>query len=181
LKTCFCLVFIFLLGITSATAADTIANMWGTVHYGWIDTEAFGIQFQGSEQIRQIEQDWPKSALLITNHAHRFSDNLFAWQVRKSAEGEVLLVIPNDFTKAQSYYPDAQPSETQEQEDISYSECQVTLSRILDSHKIIAEGDLIEIHLSWGQEHLLFSFSIPGLPAPLELPIESAPEVTESP
>ena len=179
MKTCFCLVFISLLIITSTTAADTIANMWGTVHYGWIDTETFGIQFQGSEQTRQIEQDWPKSALLISDYAHRFSDNLFAWQVRKSAEGEVLLVIPNDFTKAQSYYPDAQPSETQK--DISYSEFQLALSRVLDSHKIIAEGDLIEIHLSWGQEHLLFSFTIPGLQAPLELPMESEPEGTESP
>jgi len=161
-------VLAFLFGITIATVGDTITNIWGTVNYGWIDSERFGIQFQGSEQIRQIEQDWPKSALLVTNHAHRLGDNLFAWQVRKSSEGEVLLVVPNDFTKAQSYYPDSQDSETQE--GFAYSEFQVALSRILDTHTIIAEGDMIEIHLSWGAEHRLFSFSVPAPPATLEEP-----------
>lgn len=168
LRTSLYLVFAILLGITLVATGDTITNIWGTVNYGWIDTETFGIQFQGSEQIRKIEQDWPKSALLITDHAHRFSDNLFAWQVRKSAEGEVLLVIPNDFTKTESYYPDAQSNETQD--DVSYSQFQAAFLRILDSHKVIVDGDLIEICLSWGAEHLLFSFTVPPPPATHEVP-----------
>ena len=164
LKKCFYLVLVFLFGISIAAAGDTITNIWGTVDYGWIDAETLGIQFQGSEQIRQIEQDWPKSALLITDHAHRLTDNLFAWQIRKSSEGEVLLVIPNDFTKAESYYPSAQPNETRE--GVFYSEVQVRFSRVFESHKLIAEGDVIEIHLSWGAEHRLFLFTVPARPSP---------------
>jgi len=156
------LLIIVLLSVCLATAGDTIINVWGTLDYGWIDANTFGMRFRGSEQTCQVEQDWPKSILLITNYARRLKENLFAWQVRKSRDGEILQVITNDFARARSYASD--PGTSQIEEDAPYSEFQLLIPKIFDDNKMFADGDQIELRLCWFTQVTLFSFIVPAPP-----------------
>ena len=170
MKKCLYLVLAFLVGITVVTAGDTILNAWGSLSYGWLNADTFGIQYRGSEQVRQIEQDWPDFAFFITADARRLEDNVHAWQIRKSAQGDVLLVIPNDFTAAKSYKIGPPAQEQEGDEKLSVSEFNLPIPKVLDSQKIIAVGDPITIHLSWDSEHFLFAFTIPAPPDTFEAP-----------
>ena len=156
------LLIIAILSMCLATAGDTIINVWGTLDYGWIDANTFGMRFKGSAQTRQIEQDWPKSILLITNYAHREKENLYAWQVRKSRDGETLQVIANDFARRRSYSSDS--SAVQAGSGAPYSEFQSVIPRIFDDTKMFAEGDQIEFRLCWFTEVSIFSFTVPSPP-----------------
>ena len=174
------LLIIAILSVSLATAGDTIINVWGTLDYGWIDANTFGMRFKGSAQTRQIEQDWPKSILLITNYAHRQKENLFAWQVRKSRDGEILQVITNDFARRRSYSSDS--SAPQGGSAAPYSEFQSVIPRIFDDTKMFVEGDQIEFRLCWFTEVSIFSFTVPA--PPFALPAannESKPQGSEPP
>lgn len=175
----FLLVVVFLITGVFGTAGDTIINVWGRLDYGWIDASTFGIRFQGSAQIHQIEQDWPKSALLITDHAHRFNDNLCAWQIRKSEGREILQVIPNDFTKGQAYT--SEPPKQQTEGNGSYSEFQLVIPRVFDSYVLLAGGDPIEIRLCWVAQQPVFFFVVSVPPPAQSGEHSSTPETDETP
>jgi len=175
----FLLVVVLLVTGAFGAAGDTIINVWGRLDYGWIDESTFGIRFQGSAQIHQIEQDWPKSALLITDHAHRFNDNLYAWQIRKSEGREILQVIPNDFTRGQSYT--SEPPKQQTEGNGSYSEFQLVMPRVFDSYVLLAEGDPIEIRLCWVAQQSVFFFVVSAPPPAQSGEHSSTPEPNESP
>jgi len=175
----FLLVVVLLVAGVFGTAGDTIINVWGRLDYGWIDASTFGIRFQGSAQIHQIEQDWPKSALLITDHAHRFNDNLCAWQIRKSEGREILQVIPNDFTRGQSYT--SEPPKQQTEGNSSYSEFQLVIPRVFDSYELLAGGDPIEIRLCWVTQQAAFFFVVSVPPPAQSGEHSSTPEPNESP
>ena len=162
MNRCLCLLMIVLLSVALGAVGDTIINVWGTLDYGWIDANTFGMRFRGSEQTCQVEQDWPKSILLITNYARRLKENLFAWQVRKSRDGEILQVITNDFTRRRSYSSDS--SAPQAGSAAPYSEFQSVSPRIFDDTKMFAEGDQIEFRLCWFTEVSIFSFTVPSPP-----------------
>ncbi len=173
-----CVLLVFLFSVTIGVAGDTITNVWGTLSYGWVDAETFGIQFQGSSQIRQIEQDWSNSALLITNVACRFNDNVYAWQIRKSEGKEALHLITNNFARAQSYVSD--PPNPQTQESALYSEFELLIPKTFDSHNMMIFGDRIEIWLCIDRPLQLFSFTVPPAPPLLEEAHGPAPEADES-
>ena len=158
------LIFASLASIAVASAGDTIINSWGAMSYGWINTETFGIQFEGGEQVRQIVEEWPECAFFITNDAHRFQDNIHTWQIRKSAQGEFLLVIPNDFAAAKSYKINPAEQEQEGEEGSSISEFTLAIPTTFETQKMIAVGDPVAIHLSWKSELLLFTFTIPAQP-----------------
>jgi len=98
---------------------------------------------------------------VLTVHTHRFEDGVFAWQLHYSEDIDSVLVIPNDFLTARHF------TTLQLGIEIEFHELGNELSLRIPSQgplpRLVAEGDLIELHALWIQQQPLASMRIPLL------------------
>ena len=97
---------------------------------------------------------------ILTVYGHRFADGIFAFQIHYSAAMDSVLVLPNDFLTARNFTTEQLGIETELSDDGSQLSLRLPILGAIP--RLIAEGDLVEVHALWVQQEPLLSAYVPA-------------------
>ena len=151
-------VFAVLAFMVAACAENTVENPWGRLSIDWTPAGFLSLEIRLSENVPQ-PQEGATATWVITEHAHRFADDLYAWQIHFSEGFGNFMIIPNDFlaTSAFALVDVGILADT----DYIWTELHVGIPEVAFSRSLVATGDVLDIHAIWVQLEPLFTVAIP--------------------
>ncbi|MBN1858955.1 hypothetical protein JW848_07100 [Candidatus Bipolaricaulota bacterium] len=144
--------------MVAAHAENTVETSWGSLSIGWAAAGFLSVDIRLSEDVPQPEEAMT-ATWVITEHAHRFADDIYAWQIHFSQEFDNFMIVPNDFLATRAFtlvdvgiVADA---------DHIGTDLHVEIPEVAFSRPLVAIGDVLDIHAIWVQLEPLFTVAIP--------------------
>jgi len=150
-----CVIYLFLFCIP--LLAEEVQFDGGWLDCTWsLDSQYLTIQAGIDDSSTPVETYmW-----VLTVYSHRFEDGVFAWQLHYSEDVDSILVLPNDFLTARHF------TTLQLGIEIKSNEPGSDLSLRIPSQgplpRLVAAGDLIELHALWIQQPPLVAMHVPA-------------------
>ncbi len=139
-------------------AETTVEEDWGSLSIGWEPTGFLAIDVTLSgESVASPEE--AAATWVLTGHAHRFGDDLYAWQIHLSQEVENFMVIPNDFLAARAFL--LSEAGVRAESDATAGTLHIEIPEAAFARSLVAAGDVVDVHAIWIQLEPLFSIAIP--------------------
>jgi len=151
-----CMVLLSLLCLP--VSADDLQFNGGWITCSWSNDSQF-VTIQAA-----VDEASPPSAThmwVLTVYSHRFEDGIFAWQIHYSETINSVLVLPSDFLTARHFTIEQLGIEA----ELSASGHELILHVPISGAipRLIAGGDLIELHALWIQQAPLTAIMLSSL------------------
>jgi len=139
-------------------AENRIENSWGTLSIDWTPDGFVSIDVLLLDS-SPLPQVGTTGTWVLTGHAHRFADDLYAWQIHVSRQFDSFMIIPNDFLASSAFafaevgitsHPEAMPAGLH-----------VEIPGTMFGRSLVTGGDTVDVHAIWIQLEPLWSITIP--------------------
>jgi len=141
-----------------AYAETTVEEDWGSLSMGWEPTGFLSIDVTLSVESAASSEE-AAATWVLTGHAHRFADDLYAWQIHLSQEFENFMVIPNDFLAARAFL--LTEAGVRAESDATAGTLHIEIPEAAFARLLVTAGDTVDIHAIWLQLEPLFSVTVP--------------------
>jgi len=141
-----------------ALAETTVEEDWGSLSMGWEPTGFLSIDVTLSDESASSPEEGV-ATWVLTGHAHRFGDDLYAWQIHLSQEFENFMVIPNDFLAAGAFL--LTEAGVRAESDATAGTLHIEIPETAFARSLVAAGDVVDVHAIWVQVEPLFSVTVP--------------------
>ena len=141
-----------------ACAGTTVEGAWGTLSIGWEPAGSLSIDIILDDE-NETSQEEGGATWVLTGHAHRFEDDLYAWQIHLSQEFESFMIIPNDFLAARSFL--FAEAGVHAESDATAGTLHIEIPETAFARPLVTAGDIVDIHAIWIQLEPLFSVTVP--------------------